>query len=72
MFSFLNTNVAEATIDRRSKGIEEMPGADGGREDSKKRTKKTKKKTEADLRLELVQKQRCAKPYLQRPRTCTT
>ena len=60
MFSFLNTNVAEATIDRRSKGIEEMPGASGGREDSKKKTKK--KKTEADLRLELVQKQRCAKP----------
>lgn len=60
MFSFLNTNVAEATIDRRSKGIEEMPGADGGRDDNNKtKTKKKKKKTEADLRLELVQKQRC-------------
>lgn len=57
MFSFLNTNVAEATIDKRTKGIEEVPGAAvGGREVSKK---KNKKKTEADLRLELVQKQRC-------------
>ena len=59
MFSFLNTNVAEATIDRRSKGIETVPEADGGRADSKTKTKKKKQKTEADLRLELVQKQRC-------------
>ena len=56
MFSFLNTNVAEATIDKRTKGIEEISGATGGREGSKKKAKK--KKTESDLRLELVQKQR--------------
>ena len=46
MFSFLNTNVAEATIDKRSKGIEEISGATGGREGSKKKAKK--KKTERE------------------------
>lgn len=60
MFSFLNTNVAEATISNRSRGIEEIPGAPaaGGRGGNGK-AKTKKNKTEAELRLELVQKQRC-------------
>ena len=56
MFSFLNTNVAEATISNRSRGIEEIAGAAAGGRGGDSKTKTKTKKTEADLRLELVQK----------------
>lgn len=72
MFSFLNTNVAEATISNRSRGIEEIAGAAAGGRGGDSKTKTKKKKTEADLRLELVQKQRCGilclQTLLARPR----
>jgi hypothetical protein len=72
MFSFLNTNVAEATISNRSRGIEEIAGAAAGGRGGDSKTKTKTKKTEADLRLELVQKQRCGilclQTLLARPR----